>query len=135
MGGIERLRNRLRNVARAGKGDDLDAMLLGGMAVSLGALQGSDPVVRVAISNGSVLEFPMPVIATAHWPQHLTELACLVDAVGSDDAAADCRRVMDAAGWVFGPSAVKTPAWMHPHAEVTYKELSAYGFEWAVPNR
>ena len=49
----------------------------------------------------------------------------------------DVARVELAEGVVleFGPSTIKTPAWMVPHAELSYADLVAHGFEWAVPTR
>lgn len=135
--GISRLRNLLRGAHRS-EAVDLDGLLLGGMAATLAGLQavgGGGDVAKVELADGVVLELAVPISAVCHWPIYLTQLCCTVDAYGVADAPSACRKAMAASGWVFGASTIKTPAWMVPHAELSYDDLVAHGFEWAVPTR
>ena len=125
---------------RNGSGHDdafsLDAAILSGFAVTLGAMEGLGLSQKrtVELHDGLSIEIEIPLGAFVEWPHYLTELACMIDALSVDNAPAACRRVMREAGWVFGASTIKTPAWMKPHVELTYEQLVAHGFEWAVPS-
>lgn len=113
----------------------LDTLILAGFASTLSAMEslgfGSKRVVE--LQEGLSIEIDVPLGASVEWPHYLTELACMIDALSVDNAPAACRKVMREAGWVFGATTIKTPAWMRPHVELTYDQLVSHGFEWAVP--
>lgn len=114
----------------------LDAAILSGFAATLGAMEGLGLSRKrtVELAEGLSIEIEVPLGAFVEWPHYLTELACMVDALSVDNAPAACRKIMREAGWVFGTTTIKTPAWMQPHIELTYDQLVSYGFEWAVPS-
>ena len=114
----------------------LDAAILSGFAGTLGSLEalGLCKKRTVELQEGLSIEIDIPLGASVEWPHYLTELCCMVDALSVDDASAACRKIMREAGWVFGATTIKTPAWMQPHVELTYEQLVAHGFDWAVPS-
>ena len=115
----------------------LDDVILADFSTNLRAMNGgTEQMVSVSFDCGKSLCFPFPIQRKMNWQTHLTEIVCTVDALSVDDAEAGYLRVMCAEGWVFGQKTVKTPAWLYPHAELTYEEMDAYGFDWIkVPNR
>lgn len=122
---------------RRGQSVTLDDVILADFSASLSAMNGGqEQIVSVSFDCGKSLCFPFPIQRKMNWQTHLTEIVCTVDALSVDDAEAGYLRVMSAEGWVFGLHTVKTPAWLYPHAELTYDEMEAYGFDWIkVQNR
>lgn len=122
---------------RRGQPITLDDVILADFSASLSAMNGGqEQIVSVSFDCGKSLCFPFPIQRKMNWQTHLTEIVCTVDALSVDDAETGYLRVMSAEGWVFGSRTVKTPAWLYPHAELTYEEMEAYGFDWIkVPNR
>lgn len=115
----------------------LDDVILADFSSSLCAMNGgTEQMVSVYFDCGKSLCFSFPIQRKMNWQTHLTEIVCTVDALSVDDAEAGYLRVMHAEGWVFGQRTVKTPAWLYPHAELTYDAMEAHGFDWIkVPNR
>ena len=114
----------------------LDTLILAGFASTLAAMDslGFNRKKVVELQEGLSVEIDIPLGASVEWPYYLTELACMVDALSVDNAPGACRKLMREAGWVFGRTTIKTPAWMRPHVELTYEQLVSHGFEWAVPS-
>ena len=127
------LKDRVQSIAPEVSLDDL---ILGGFANSLAMMDslGLGSKRTVELQEGLSIEIDIPLGAAVEWPHYLTELACMVDALSVDNAPKASRKLMLASGWVFGKHTLKSPAWMQPHVELTYDQLVAHGFDWAVPD-
>jgi len=111
-----------------------DDMVLADFAETLSRMDSSDRSVSIPIMDGLSVDIKIPVLQEVSWAYHLTHMRCVVDQMpleSAADAKAVCLRIMAAEGWVWGLSALKTPAWMVPCAEILYRDLASHGFDWA----